>query len=102
MHIVSSIVKYPLQKFVEPHHLHFFWQLLVRNCGNAVVLGIHNLLNDDGADTLTLRKFANRVCEWLKPEYLEWYRDRLRSAKFDGKLHDIAGRVRGMRHAMAR
>src|SRR5438094_612649 len=68
MHIVSSIVKFPLQKFVQPHDIGFFWNVLVRNCGDAVVLRLHSLLNDNERGTLSLRRFANSVCEWVQPQ----------------------------------
>ena len=101
MHVLNSIVKFPLRKFVHPDEIGFFWNVLVMNCGNAVVLSLHSLLNDNEKDTLSLRKLANSVRDWIKPEYLDWYQSRLRDAKFDANLQDVAERVRKMRHDIA-
>ncbi|MFT3785609.1 MAG: hypothetical protein QM770_05520 [Tepidisphaeraceae bacterium] len=101
MHIVSRIQAFPLGKFVEPQDVAFFWRLLVNNTGNAVVLRLHSLLNDDGGDTLTLRKLANSTRGWLKPQYQNWYTGRLREAKFDAHLNDVAERLRDLRHTIA-
>jgi hypothetical protein len=101
MHIVSSVVKFPLGKFVKHDDIAFFWNLLVQDCGNAVVLSLHSLVNDNKKRTLSLRKLANSVSEWIEPKYLDWYRGRLKDGKFDSRLHDVAERLRNMRHSIA-
>ncbi len=101
MHILNSIVKFPLNKFVDHVEIASFWNVPATNCGNSVVLGLHSLLNDGERDTLSLRKLAKSVRGWIKSDFLDWYKGRLQDAKFDSDLQDIAERVRLMRHAIA-
>jgi hypothetical protein len=100
MHIVNSIVRFPLQQFAPPEDIGFFWQVIVNNCGNAVVLTLHSLVNDN-ENTLNLRRFANAVLQWLRPEHVASYRGRLGEARFDPTLNKIAERMRALRHQIA-
>jgi hypothetical protein len=38
MHIINSVSKFPLPQFVDPEELGLFWQVIVNNCGDAVLL----------------------------------------------------------------
>lgn len=93
LHVTNSIVAFPLRKFVSPQEDMMFWQLIVNNCGDAVLLHLHSLVNDTDPKNLSLRRFANAVLGWLLPEYKDWYRERLRGARFDVHHDAVAKRI---------
>jgi hypothetical protein len=93
MHIIESITKYPLNLFVDPQEIGFFWQLLVNNCGDAVILNLHSLVNDTDGRNLSLERLKNSVRKWLRLEYVPWYDERLRAARFPAVIREIAERI---------
>jgi hypothetical protein len=98
MHVVNSISHYPLRRFIDdPQEVVIFWNLIVSDCGDAVVLKLHSLVNDTSATNLGLHRLKQSVRRWLRPEFLTWYEGRLHDARFDPELRSIAERIDRLR-----
>jgi hypothetical protein len=70
----------------------------VNNCRDAAALSLNSLLNDSSGLNLSLRRTTNAILKWIKPDYAEWYREKLSATRFDSDLRAIAKRVRSVRN----
>lgn len=70
-----------------------FWQSLLENYGDTVIMTLATLVVDERRDTLNLPGFARRVRQWLKPEHRDSYSDALRDARFDAKARAARGTI---------
>src|SRR5207245_622145 len=78
-----------------------FWRLAIENFLDTVVLMLHGLVNDTGADVHTLPAFRSDIIQapWLREEDRESLKKTFRERKFDAVVKSIAERVESIRHS---
>jgi hypothetical protein len=96
IYIAEKIVQFPFDLLVPPGQTLFFTRVLDALLTDAVLI-MNRLVLDTHADFNTLSRFKNKVLQWVKPQYRQAFRQRLRKAKFRPETEGIRRRARELR-----
>ncbi len=97
LEVMRRVESYGLNEILDPNGLGF-WQELLENYGDMVILILTTLVVDQGSDTVDLRRFANRVGRSLKPEYREAYWKQLNDASFEPEHEAVKSKIQHIRN----
>lgn len=96
IYIVERIAQFPFDLLVPPGQTLFFTRVVDALLTDAVLI-INRLVLDRHADFNTLSRFKNKVLQWVKPQYGQAFRQRLKEVKFRPETKDIRRRARELR-----
>lgn len=100
--IIASLEKldgFPFQYLYAPNEMSF-WVLVTETFLDQSILHLHGLLEDNGKDALTLRRFRNLMANatWRDGILRDRFRSMLASARFDDSENLVAARISEIRN----
>jgi len=96
--IINKIREFPFDLFCVPDDKIFFL-MVINNFFEYSIIIISRLIKDTSANSFTIRKFKNRIVkDYIKPEYKEAFKNRIRNIKFEHIMDDILNRVQDLRN----
>lgn len=97
IYIIDKILQFPFKLFTSHDERIFFRQVVV-NFFDICLLTITKLIKDQGEDIYTLDKHkTNLLTKYLKPEYQDAYKERLREGKFDAYTKQLLDKAVNLR-----
>lgn len=96
--IINKIREFPFDLFCVPDDKIFF-SMVANNFFEYSVIIISRLIKDSSSNSFTIRKFKNRIIkDYIKPEYREAFKDRIKNSKFEHAMNDILDRIQDLRN----
>ena len=96
--IINKIREFPFDLFCTPDDKIFF-SMVINNFFEYSIIIISRLIKDASANSFTIRKFKNRIIKnYIKSEYLEAFKNRIRNIKFEHVMNDILDRIQDLRN----
>jgi hypothetical protein len=97
IHILEEIESFRIDQFLGGERL-IFWQSVVNNACDMVVIKLSSLLKENGKDGLSLRMFRNTTRNWVHEHRRNEFDELGRDAKFDARIRDLENDVRAIRN----
>jgi len=96
--IINKIREFPFDVFCAPDDKIFF-SMVINNFFEYSIIIISRLIKDTSANSFTIRKFKNRIIkDYIKPEYREAFKNRIKNSKFEHIMNDILDRIQDLRN----
>ncbi len=97
LYIIEKIITFPFHLFIVPENGVFF-RMVFENFFYVSLLMVTRLTADHGEGNFTLVRFKNRVMKYVKNEYRDAQKARLREVRFDKITAEIIERAKALRN----